>query len=418
MSSVLHYGTGSTIELEVPPEVLVAHCHAPRDAAIDDPASAVAAALAQPLEYPPLAVATVPGDRVAVVLADELPQVPAIVAGVVAALLQAGVEPANIVLLQSRQAVERGAADPRGGLARDVAAEVEYLVHDPDDRPALALLGPSSRNEGIYLNRAICEADLVLPVSVLRLQQAADYRGSYASLFPSFSGKTAQARFRGTGYLESSSERARRKKETEEVGWLLGARLMVQIVPGAGETIQHVVAGDVDAVAAEAQRLGAALWHCRLPRRASLVVASIEGAAAQQNWESVARALAAALRAVSVEGGAIALCTDLATGPGPALMQLAETDDVEAAIEEIRHTDSGDVESAWQLAQALRRGAVFLLSQLNEEVVESLGMAAVEQPSLIGRLPQRFDSCIVLSNAQHAMPSVEFDEEQDEDDED
>jgi len=410
MPAVLNYGTASAVELNFPADAFVAECAAPRDAVISDPAAAVAAALDAPLDYPPLAAATVPGDRIAITLANDLPQAAKLVAGAVQALMHAGVEPHHITLLQSRSAVDQGASDPRAELDPQVAAEITFLIHDPTDRPSLALLGPSARNEGIYLNREICEADLVLPIGVQRLQEAADYRGAYAGLYPTFSDQHTIERHHQIDYLQSETERTRRREEADDVGWQLGSRLVIQVVPGPGDEILHVLAGDVDAVMAEGQRRAEATWRYHLPRRASLVVASIEGAGTQQSWESVARALAAASRAVSVEG-AVALCTDLSTGPGPALMHLAETEDLESALHAIQSTSSIDAQSAWQLAQALRRGTVYLLSQLNEEVVEALGIAPVEQPSQIGRLPQRFDSCIVLANAQHALPIVDNDEE-------
>lgn len=412
MPAVLNYGTASAVELNFPPDAFVAQCGAPRDAALADAVAAVLAALAAPLDYPPLAAATVPGDRIAITLANDLPQPAQLVAGAVQALLHAGVEPSHITLLQSRTALDRGVGDARSGLDPQIAAEITYVIHDPTDRPQLALLGPSARNEGIYLNREICEADLVLPIGVQRLEEAADYRGAYAGLYPTFSDQHTIDRHHTIDYLQSAAERTRRREEADEVGWQLGSRLVLQVVPGPGEEILHVLAGDVDTVMAEGQRRAVANWQYHLPRRASLVVASIEGSPAQQSWESVARALAAALRVVSVEG-AVALCTDLATGPGPALMSLAETEDLESALHVIQRTHSIDAESAWQLAQALRRGTVYLLSQLNEELVESLGMAPVEQPSQIGRLPQRFDSCIVLANAQHAFPIVDNDDELD-----
>jgi nickel-dependent lactate racemase len=413
MPAELNYGANSRIELEFAPDAFIARAAPPADGLLADPAEAVAAALAAPLEYPALAAAVVPGDRVAVVLADDLPQTPALAAGAVRALLQAGVEPASMTLLQTRAAREAGMPDPRGALETSLADEVELVVHDPADRPSLALLGASSRDEGVYLNRAICEADLVLLLSVVRLQQADEYRGGYADLFPAFSDHRIIERFRDLKIHESKGKRKKLRKETDEVGWLLGNRLVVQVVPGPGESVQHIVAGDVDAVAARGQQLAEASWHSRFPRRASLVIASIEGGDPHQNWTNLARVVEAARGAQAVEG-AVALCTELATAPGPALMELADADDLDAALERIRDAHSPDAEAAWQLAHALKQGPVYLLSRLDDEVVESLGLAPVEQAAQIGRLARRFDSCIVLAGAQHAAVTIENEWEEDE----
>jgi nickel-dependent lactate racemase len=136
------------------------------------------------------------------------------------------------------------------------------------------------------------------------------------------------------------------------------------------------------------------------------VVASIGGGDREQTWDNVARALAAAGRAVT-DDGSIAMCTDLASGPGPALMRLRDAQDIETAQRQIRHEHSYDARPAAELAHALERGSVYLLSRLEDEVVEQLGMAPVADGEQIARLAHRSDSCILLANAQHAVPTAE-----------
>ena len=59
------------------------------------------ARLRQPLQFPPLAQAAVPGDKVALALDRGVPQAPAIVAGAIAVLMSAGVLPEDITLLRA-----------------------------------------------------------------------------------------------------------------------------------------------------------------------------------------------------------------------------------------------------------------------------------------------------------------------------
>ena len=58
-------------------------------------------ALAQPLEFPPLAQAAVPGDKVVLALDRGVPQAATIVARTIAALLSAGVTPQSITLVRA-----------------------------------------------------------------------------------------------------------------------------------------------------------------------------------------------------------------------------------------------------------------------------------------------------------------------------
>ena len=100
--------------------------------------------------------------------------------------------------------------------------------------------------------------------------------------------------------------------------------------------------------------------------------------------------------------GAVAVCTQLTELPGPAVQRLRGADDYEAALNEIDRARPTDALVAIELVQALERGSVYLVSRLDESLVEELGilpLAAGELP----RLVSRFDSCIVLANAQYAI---------------
>ena len=90
-----------------PPGVPWEQCGTPQGVPLADPAAAVAAALEQPLEYPPLAQATTPGDRVVVVLGSGLPQVAQITAAIVRALMASGIDPDGITILRSEADARR-----------------------------------------------------------------------------------------------------------------------------------------------------------------------------------------------------------------------------------------------------------------------------------------------------------------------
>jgi hypothetical protein len=131
-------------------------------------------------------------------------------------------------------------------------------------------------------------------------------------------------------------------------------------------------------------------------------VASIGGGAPQQTWQNLARAIAAASKLVT-DDGAIAICSDLAEEPGPALQRLAGADDLQQALREIIKVRPSDALPATQLLHATQRGPVYLLSQLDDELVEQLGATPVANGEQVARLASQHDSCIVLANAQYAV---------------
>ncbi len=401
MSSILNYGEDSRITFDLPPAALVAKCGVPSGEPLDDPAAAMAAALLNTLDYPPLPQCVVQGDRVTVAIGPGLPQLPSLVAGIVNTLLTAQVEPADITLLCTAADGRESDIDPRHGLADQVASQVQLVVHDPNQRDDLRYLAASADGKPIYLNRLIHEADVVLPVGCVRLDGVPGYLGIHEGLFPTFSDEQTIERFRAPISAESAARRKRRRNETEEVAWLLGISLTVQVIPAAGGQVLHILSGEVGEVLRRSGELCEQAWHSSVPRRAELVVAAIDGDAREQTWQNVARAIAAASDVVA-EGGAIVICTDLETAPGPALRRLSAGDDHDSALRDLRRQRTVDALPASQLLHALDHATVYLLSRLDENVVEELGVAPVSHSDEIARLSRRFDSCILLANAQYA----------------
>ncbi len=107
------------------------------------------------------------------------------------------------------------------------------------------------------------------------------------------------------------------------------------------------------------------------------------------------------------EGGSIAVCCDLAEEPGPAVRRVAEAPLRREALAKIRKELPEDAVIAAQLADALDRGEVYLLSRLGGDLVEQLEIAPVGGPDEIVRLARHHASCIVLANAAHAIVRAE-----------
>ena len=402
MSRELRYGDGGTIRVDLSRNAILADFATPRGTPLDDPAAAVAAAISHPLEFPPLASATIPGDRVVLALDQCIPQAAQIVAGVVHTLLEGATTAKDIsIVLADGEWV----TDPIGQLPSSIAKDIKVSQHDPSDSNSLSYLAASREGKPIYFNRQVFDADVVMPISTLRLEQALGYLGVHGGLFPTFSDEATRRRFRAPSSQDWEVHRRRRREEVDEAVWLLGVQFTIQVAPGPGDTVLHVLAGDAHAVSNRGRQLCEAAWMHTSPRRANLVVATIEGGPEQQTWENFARALFAATGAVA-EGGVILLCTDLKCLPGPALQRLTSADDEEQALREIRRDRSSDAISAALLADAKRRASIYLLSGLDSDFVEDLGVGYVSEPDEVTNFSRHFESCILLGNAQHAVLST------------
>jgi nickel-dependent lactate racemase len=319
----------------------------------------------------------------------------------------AGVEPDGVTVLRTEADARAQLADPRPWLAKDVSDEIALVVHEPASRGDMAYLASSEGGDPILLNRALTDADVVLPIGGFRSRSSAGYFGIHSAIFPTFSDQRTLQRYRSP---TSHDARGRPKRKAgqlaDEVGWLLGVTLTVQVVPGPGDRVLHVVAGQTESVRRRATALYEAAWRCSVPRRASLVVAAIEGSPPRQTWESVGRALAVAGGLVE-DGGAIAVCCDLADAPGPAVRQLAAAPVRDEALRWIRRERPADALPATLLAQALDRATIYLLSRLDPSLLEDLEVAPVAKAEELVRLAGRHASCILLADAPHALIRLE-----------
>src|SRR5690606_20386097 len=147
-------------------------------------------------------------------------------------------------------------------------------------------------------------------------------------LFPKLSDEASLARYRKSRTLETAASDTQRKEaaglreEFTEAGDLLGVGLAVQIVPGPAGSVADVVAGSPQAIQPIAQQRYYDVWAHPAAATHDLVVATIAGDRVQQSWENVARAVEVA-EAFVRPGGAIAIRSELASPPGPAVRRLA-----------------------------------------------------------------------------------------------
>ena len=275
--TVLRYGTDSSVALQFAAGVPMEQCGTPQGVPLADPALAVAAALEQPLEYPPLAKTTTPGDRVVIVLGSGLPQVAQVTAVVVRAVMASGVDPDGITVLRS-EADAAAIDNPLGLIPLPAAERIRLVAHDPVGRWNLAYLAASEDGEPILLNRLLTDADVVLPVGCMQREPSAGYFGIHTTIYPEYSDQHTQARFRRHDRFIGNGHHRELQHEVNQVAWLLGVNFSLQVVPAAGDGILHVLAGQSDAVRRQCRELYRAAWNRSVAQRASLVVAAIEGA--------------------------------------------------------------------------------------------------------------------------------------------
>ena len=393
------------VDLDVPDEALVGSWHGPRGRGADEVPALIAEALEHPREFPSLRQALVPGDRVVIALGDDVPEAPAVLGSVYRVLENAGIEPGGVVVLTGPQ--------PRAKLADAVPAEVTFLKHDPDDPNNLAYLAATTGERRVYLNRALTDADFVLPVGRLGYDPALGYEGPWGVIFPGLSDQKTRAEFRAnaTGEPPDPLHPKPALTESAEVSWLLGIQFQVGVVAGVSGVV-GAVAGLGSAVLEHGAREVDRAWVFRADSRAELVVAGIGRPGVSTGIDDVARGLSTAVQLVR-RGGKIVILSRAAGPISPTVRRLINAGDPHSDMLDDHDENDGentsgkdDDSTARMILRAVEWADVYLLSGFSADDVEELSIIPLERPEEAGRLAKLSDSCLVLSQADLARAEV------------
>lgn len=388
------------LTLEIPEDRLIGQWQGPAGVAPEDVERLVVEALEHPRQYPPLRQAVVPGDQVVLALDAREPHTSAVLRGVCEVLRKAGVAPASITVLSSLGL-------PPGGAPLQLPDDVSLVVHDPSDRNELAYLASTKSGRRVYLNKLLTDADFVLPIGRLGVDDVLGTRGPWSTLYPSLSDLETLQAFQGwaTEDNRSHEQPSQGLSESIEAAWLLGSQFQLGIVPGVNGPVE-VVAGLDSAVREQGAEALNRSWTFRAETRAELVVAGIGRSGLPTTLEDLANGLSTAARLVE-RGGRIVILSRAEGELGPAFQKLVAVDNPRVALKALRgHESDPDYAAARALASALAWADVYLLSALKADDVEDLAMVPMERAEEARRLVATSRSCVVLSQAELTAVNV------------
>jgi len=396
----LNYGYQGRFQFELDPDRIVAALPAPLP--LQHPRDRIAAALTQPVEYPPLEQCVIPGDQIVLALERHTPCSVELIAEIWAALERRGVAAADVTILQPGDFRSRAPADPRVALPESVRAEMQWVVHDPTVSSDCTYMASTASGERVYLSRRLVDADVVLSIGALGFDPVLGYRGTYSVLYPGLSDVDAIRKAQGQGHDELTPDEPRPLRQVvEEVGWLLGAQFTVQVIPSADGGIADVIAGQADAVLKRGRKRLRELWRLDVPQRPELVIAAVPADAEGQTWRQIASALDAARRIVARDGRVL-LLTELEEQPSDGIKLITECRAPRDALSPLKAAAPPDLMSATQLAQGIDWTNVYLLSRLPSQLVEDLFMIPLASEVEAQRLIEGDEPCVILPGAQHA----------------
>jgi hypothetical protein len=378
---------------------------------VPDLAHATFLALQQPLDFPPLAAAIVPGDRVALAVDPNTPGVVEIIRGVLRALDETEASAVDIVVWD--EANDQTVA----AIQHEIGERTRVVRHESSDRASLRYLGADQDADPVYLNRRLVDADLVLPIATGRPLDA-DVPHDITGVFPFFADSASRARHRRNSFASNHSKDETLAHATQACQWL-GAQFMLCAIPNQLGRVRDVFAGTPDAIR---KRLASVQPDdSEYPPTAPLLIASLDGGIQQQTWANAARGFTAAAR-YAVPGGTIVLWTEMQDLPSGCLLELGGEEPIDFDARADDPIVAEDEFPAWDasngIARVIQRVAanhrLLIRSKLEDEVIESVGLAAIGNPAELNRLISGVESCAVLPAAQFAGTTADIAEQKDE----
>jgi nickel-dependent lactate racemase len=188
----------------------------------------------------------------------------------------------------------------------------------------------------------------------------------------------------------------------DEIGWLLGVQFVLQVVPSGEGGVAEVIAGMSEQVLSAGKQRLAEHWRVDVQGQAELVVAAVDADAGGHGWKQVAAALDAARRIVARDGR-ILLLTELADAPTEGIEMIRDARTPREALRPVRELAKADRTEALQLATALDRANVYLLSKLPDDLVEDLFMVPVASVDEARKVMEGAEECVVIGSAQHVF---------------
>ncbi|MCE9632086.1 MAG: hypothetical protein K8S94_15400 [Planctomycetia bacterium] len=396
----LDYGAADPLVLECRDDASMVAFDTPRGVTGDEARRMTADALAASIHAPPLVAHVVPGDRVVVALAGDVPQLEHVAEAVVGCLVAAGVDAGDVTLLQA----PRLGADA-GGFARVSPAMIAGAeMFDPVLDDATSYLAADESGRPLYLARPLVDADVVVAVGEWSWNAALGGRAIEGELWPTFARASCRRDLllslarRGRGAL------ADWKSGLHDVLWQLGVCASLRLVRGAHGTLHAACFGLPDE-ASQRSRAAAAGWSPSIAADAGLAIASLSDPTA--DFGAITAAVAAGARATR-PGGTVCVASRLSEKPGIIFERWRQGAPLEGLVHEaISSGDNTLLADALQtrlFARALDDRRLVLLSDLDESTVEDLEFGHAATPDVVERLAHRAESLVVLPEADRCFP--------------
>lgn len=393
----LCFGVNSTWTIEH--RASIASYLVPNGGPLQDLPGRVSSVLANPVEFPSLDQALVPGDSLVLAVDPVLPSVAEVLECIVDWFIAHGTSPSNVSVVVAGSSVGQAAsADLIQAKFSSRWNEISIELHDPDDPNKIAYVAANEDAEPIYMNRTLVDADVVVPVTCCRAKHALDYLGAYG-LYPLLSDRKTMGAFYNLQRLAKPEAHHKLTAWADQAAMWAGFMVEVQVVPAGRNQVGEILAGLTQPLEQASCKLMSAVWETSVAT-SDLTVALLDGGPSQQDWLGFARALYAADRCTR-DGGAIAVCTSAKESVGRSLSRLKGNANDSVLAKKLAKDDCDDAIAAALIQEISQSKHIYLAAEMQSSSIESIGLGPLTSQDELNHLLGQFESVNVLGSAQH-----------------
>ena len=378
----------------------------PEGVAVDASAALVRDALLQPVAGPPLPDHVVPGDKVVIAQAGNLPGgqllSDAIYLAILESLQAGGVSVDDVQLVTAPPTIQLDDQYPT--IASIPNHPFPTTIFDPLNDSETAYLLADESGEPLHLARSLVDADVVLTVGCFGYDASLSGRSPEGEIWPDFARQNRREAL-VTSLLKSQRQTLRQwRDEAEQITAQLGVLASLHLVAGNNQTLAGAAFG-FPAASVTQSRFLAREWRPSPCSRSTLTIAGIADQLC--GFADLTRALAAAARVTSHDGTVCVAC-NMDQEPGLIFTRWRQGIELRMLLHEAADSDDirlhMDALQTSLFARALGDRRFVLLSQLNQELVEDLDIGHAETPDAVNRLIRQNESVCVLHEANQLCP--------------
>jgi nickel-dependent lactate racemase len=399
---------------------------------VEDVPAAIAQALGQPINSPPLWELAQAGDTACIVFTDITRASPddLLVPALLAELEAAGVRDEDVTLLCGIGMHRSSTPEEKvTKLGQAVVERYQVIDNEPQNPQALVDLGKTDSGIPLSIHRVAFEADLLIGTGLVEPHQYAGYSGGRKTVAVGAAGEamiaythgpqmidhpgTRLGRIAGNPFHEAVSEAARRA----------GLKFILNVVLDDHKRVVTVKAGEPERTFQELVAAARKVYEVSVPQQYDVVIGGV-GYPKDTNLYQASRAasyLFFAPTPVVKEGGFLIIAAPCQEGAGEGVGEqrfyetIKEATDMPALLEELRRTGyPPGAQRAFVMAKVLEKAHVIVVGSEQPKVIRDCKMipaASMDEALAIAsrELGERLD-VLVVPHAMLTLPIVSSDQ--------